>query len=245
MTESHDLGKLVKKYTVEPLWKNYSSVMVILLPLTFLILFVKLGSSSSGLYTALLITIGVFFLGTLLLAITYILNQNKRLFLYEEGFIYSNQTSQAIRYEDITAVWEEITVNKINGIKATTNYRYTILSKNQVKPLVLDNNFADIKEAFEYIRANVIKYQLPIAEARYNRGESIEFGVLAINQEGLKIRDKKISWEEITGVKIANGSLIIKFNKNKDWVEPVNRIPNLVLFLMLINEIIDERIRYL
>src|SRR5262249_43133910 len=92
----------------------------------------------------------------------------------------------------------------------------------------------------ETIQAEVTRVQLPPARSRFKRGEPVSFGSLTIDAKGLSHEKSTLMWSEIKAIKLEKG--IFRIQKKGGWftwtTEPVDQIPNVMVFLALVDEIV-------
>ena len=78
---------------------------------------------------------------------------------------------------------------------------------------------------------------LPLAIEKYNHGSNVEFGKLAVSQEGLTFKDKLLLWNEVErlGLDPRNNFIVTKKGGLLLWASvPVKTIPNFVIFQSLV-----------
>jgi hypothetical protein len=89
----------------------------------------------------------------------------------------------------------------------------------------------------------VTKTLLPQVVAAYNAGQTITFGPLSVNRQGLtNILGKLLPWSEITGIDTQSGYIAVRqAGKWLKWSnQPVARIPNAFVFLALVKSLLPR-----
>ena len=78
---------------------------------------------------------------------------------------------------------------------------------------------------------------------KFQAGEVLNFGVWKVSINGIKVGSRSIAWTDFDKVKIDNGIISIYKTVN-NWLcwhqTPIDRVPNLAIFLDLINRQITE-----
>ena len=156
--------------------------------------------------------------------------------IYESGFAYKDSDGvQQVRWEDIDAVWQNITKHYVNGIPTGTTYVYTVLTRNQ-KKYVFDKYFPAIQK----LGTDILQCTSTVLFPRYwqalQSGQSAKFGPLAISLQGLTAGNKTLNWSDIKAVKIQRGVIAVK--KEGRWFNwaqaTVPQIPNFYVFYELV-----------
>ncbi len=150
-----------------------------------------------------------------------------------------NGRTTSMRWDDISTVWQSITKRYTNGIYTGTTYLYTVQA-NDGKKLKLTNSLNRVEKLGNTIQNEVSKRHFPRALETYNSGGTVSFGNLTLNRMGLTRGSDTLAWSEIQGVQMQKGYMEIK--KQGKWLRwakiPVSSIPNLFVFLTLMDRII-------
>ncbi len=84
------------------------------------------------------------------------------------------------------------------------------------------------------IQEEVFERIWPEAKARYDEGEEVEFGPLAISQEGVTVKGSFIPWKRVKKVSVINGHVSVKEKGEEDTHDvPLGSVPNYGVFLRL------------
>ncbi len=157
--------------------------------------------------------------------------------LYEGGFaLKDRQGVKQVRWNDIDAVWQNITNHYRYGIKVSTTYLYTIQLNDKTK-IALDNKYPKIGDLGKAISIGTANALLPKYIASIKSGQRISFGPLSLDLKGIYLGNKSLTWQEIKAVKIAQG--IISVKKEGGWFNwatvTVPQIPNFFVFYELVS----------
>lgn len=233
LAANNGLGSLVKEFKVEFLWHNYALGLLIVIPLSFVVL---IGFRGLNLYITFLVILTFFIIFSGIFIVVFIVNRNKQLLIYENGFIYISNDHLIAKYEDVKEIFQEITTLYVNGIPTPTSYQYKIYIKNKIKPLYLTNIFAGIKQAGDYIQNKILQQQLPIVIDAYSRGEDVKFGSLTVNKNSIIVEKQTLNWEQIKNIRVVEGHVLLQKERG-DLLLNIAAIPNIYVFLNLIYEI--------
>ncbi len=190
--------------------------------------------------TPLIIAGILFFIGVLLAWSAYD-SWKKGAVVYERGFAYSDRKGiQAWRFEDCASVTAAVTRHYTNGIYTGTTHRYTLLDR-QNRHLVLGDALGKVEELDAAIEKGIFPQLYEQAAGRYNAGETLVFGPVSLNKNGLQIGKKAFSWPEVGAVSVQRGILQVS-KKDGGWFSGANTsvavIPNLRVLLSLIDQIV-------
>jgi hypothetical protein len=146
---------------------------------------------------------------------------------------------QEVRWDDIRAVWQSITKHYRNGIYTGTTYLYTVQTADN-RQMKFSNEFKGIEQLGQLIQTEATNRLFPRMIAAYNAGQPVPFGDFTISKDGISHKNKNLPWSEIEGAQINNG--YVTFKKQGKWFNwanvPVAAIPNLIVFLSLIDHVV-------
>lgn len=182
--------------------------------------------------------IGVPFLGISLA------QRGKIVEVYEHGLVrIRGKSVKVTRWDDIGAVWQRITRNYYNGIYTGTTYVYTIQSKNGEK-FKITNVYKDVESLGNIIQSEVTKRLLPSMVRAYQSGQTVSFGKLSLNPQGIIYKDRQLPWNEIKDLKIERGFISVKKEGGRwfNWASvSAASVPNLFVFLAMTDSIVGIR----
>ncbi|MBI3242609.1 MAG: hypothetical protein HYZ49_09990 [Chloroflexi bacterium] len=159
--------------------------------------------------------------------------------LYDNGFAYNDRNGfKQVRWDNIDAVWQNITKHYRNGIYTGTTYLYTVQTKDKQR-IVLDNKFKKIEDLGNAIISGSATALFPRYLQALQQGQRLTFGPLAIDPNGIYSGNKSLRWDEIKGIKIHRGTISVK--KEGGWFNwataGVPQIPNFLIFYNLIGRL--------
>ncbi|HEY7416639.1 MAG TPA: SHOCT domain-containing protein [Ktedonobacteraceae bacterium] len=167
-----------------------------------------------------------------------------RLYLCEQGFIYKDgaNAAQPFRWDQITQVWRNvIRVYQKNSLGQDDSllrimHSYTVERKDGYK-ITLNDAFSAVEVVGRVISEKTTLILLPAARESYARGETVGFGPVALNQQGLIKGSNVLPWQQIEAIDTKDG--YVRTQRNGKWVhlEDISKIPNLAVFLALADSI--------
>jgi hypothetical protein len=86
----------------------------------------------------------------------------------------------------------------------------------------------------------VARAQLPKAITSFDAGQTISFGSLTVNRDGITTRNRSLPWSQIKGARILaiNAVVVEKSGVPPWWVFVAGRVPNYSLFVALVRAIL-------
>jgi hypothetical protein len=141
------------------------------------------------------------------------------------------------RWDEVTHLWQAVTRHSTNGVPTHTDYRYTLQLANgrsrafsgALKARAAKQSEATrlshtpggttpvtIEQLGRLLTTGVIQTQLPKAIARFNAGQPVSFGPLAMSPAGIAIGDRSLPWSEVEGVRTVQG--IVSVKKSGKWL---------------------------
>jgi hypothetical protein len=190
-------------------------------------------------------TIGL--LGILLLAVgpVLVLHARKYRRLHaiagSEGVaLVENDAVSSCRWQEVHTVQETRLVGEMQSVlqaSARGEDHYFRVTCRDGKELVFRNFLDDLSWLGQIIHHETLPYLLPPAVAALEKGESLDFGPLCVDPEGLRSAPEKLlSWEEVKEVTVANGLLkVTRMGKLWAWFKtPLSQVPNAHVLLALV-----------
>jgi hypothetical protein len=140
-----------------------------------------------------------------------------------------------IPWDEVSAVWQEITKHYTNGIYTGTTHKYTVQLADDTK-YKFDDKYKDVETLGKAIQTNVTQALYPKYVSALKAGSRLEFGPLALDQNKIYSGKKELSWDEVKSVRIQSGFISVK--KEKGWFKwagaTVPKIPNFFIFYALL-----------
>jgi len=163
----------------------------------------------------------------------------RRLHLFEHGLaeVAKNGEVSVFRWDSV-AVLQEITERYANGIYVGTTYVYTLYREDGTT-LKVTEFYAQPERWGQAIQHEITRAQLPGLLTGLEQGRTLAYGSLSVNLGGVATAKGSLTWSEIEKVEISQGVLVLhKHGKKLPWARvPVKKIPNLFLFLALVDQL--------
>jgi hypothetical protein len=163
-----------------------------------------------------------------------------RVLLFDKGFTQDIDNKRSdVPWSEVGTVWQNVTKHYTNGVYTGTTHIYTILTTSG-KRFIWNDKIKNVEQLGGTMQSAVTKIRLPEVFAAYQSGQTISFGKLAVNLTGLSKGNQVVPWSEIKAVEIQKGYIRVK--KQDSWFNfanvPTSSIPNLFIFLSLVDKII-------
>lgn len=162
-------------------------------------------------------------------------------YLCDQGLIYTGARihPQPFRWDQMQ-VWRAVTRYSRNGIHTRTTYRYTIQRQDGYR--IILQYFVGIKTLGETISNQITQAVLPQATQAYNAGQTVQFGSLSLNRQGVSNGWNVLPWSQVEAIDVTNGVVSVK--RQGGWFRwskvAASAIPNLFVFLALTNAILKS-----
>jgi hypothetical protein len=188
--------------------------------------------------------IGALF-GLLLLAgavwqiVVAIRNRDLRVVVLEQGVVRTGGGKrEVLRWDDITSVFQAITVHYANGIKTGTTHVYTIFAQGGQK-VVFNDTLKNVEALGASIQKEATNRLMPRYVQAYNSGGTVTFGKLTLSKAGISNGKDTIPWAQVQAVNINRGQINVrKEGKWLNWAgQSAAATPNLLIFLNLVDQI--------
>jgi hypothetical protein len=170
---------------------------------------------------------------------------NKGVMVFETGFTWRDRKGiQVWRWEELVSITSAITRHYTIGIYTGTTRVYTLyLRRHQC--LRLSDCFSRVEQLAQELDRNTFPLLYGSSAECYNAGQTVTFGPLAINTEGMVIGKTAYPWTQVKEVSIHHGFLKI-FGKEAGGFGganvPVATIPNVRVLLAIIHQIVGLKV---
>ncbi len=190
---------------------------------------------------AVLLLAIVYFTGYLLyilliipvLAIIYgirgLIHINLKVYYFSNGLIHAKGSQvSAVRWDQVESVWQKIVKGRYG-----TRYTYTLRRGDGVT-FKLDGVLRNVAVLGQNVQQEVTRLQMPRAIDAFNAGNTIYFGSLSVNMQGL---NNNLLWNQIENIEVNQGYIKVKqigkkFNSTS-W--SVASVPNFLVFMGLLD----------
>lgn len=160
--------------------------------------------------------------------------------LFDGGMIYQKgEGRETIRWEAVEAIYQNTYTYHLNAMPIIRQHTYT-LHMTDGRKVTLNRNIQDIEALGQMLHRKLTDQQLPTALETLREGGTLDFGPVSVSGHGLHNGGCLLPWEEIQHIRLVNGQIQIK-EAGRTFLRkgvPASKIPNLYLFLTLINEVV-------
>ena len=166
-------------------------------------------------------------------------NADKSVEIKTNGFEHKSKSGvKFIEWKEVDYIWEKY--ERIQYSIFPMKYEHAVkLKLRDGVSIKLDRNLKDIGTLANLLHEGVTRVQLPIAINGLQRGATIDFIILKLNEKGITYNNKSISWQDIDKI-LVNRSGVMVQKTGKNWTSWANikgyDLPNLRLFALLANE---------
>lgn len=156
--------------------------------------------------------------------------------IYESGLrIRSSPFSQkAYRWEHLGGIASTQIEEHFLG-KSLRVVTQAYLYPNIGQPLRLDSQLPDLPRLVLSIKEHLYPQLWPALCEDFQLGRWVYFGCMAVQKQALRLERKNITWEQVSRVWVDQGHLVINLKDQSRLRCPVLRVPNLELFLRLVD----------
>jgi hypothetical protein len=161
-----------------------------------------------------------------------------RLYLYENGFVWSRMTDRVILWDDITWLFEQ--QDRVAGMNTDRWLRFLLVDGR--RPMI-DSSYKNFLDFADGVRDGVTRAVLARFAALPN-GEALTFGKLLMSREGLENEGRFLPWAEVDSVSLqpyGTGYGVFVFQRDPEsktgkaewYAREAPRFANVVAFLHL------------
>ncbi len=211
---------------------------------------VVLGSLVLGIISSQLIAfliIGVLAFALMLMGLMdAFLSRDKRVYVCPAGLLYQHQgKTEAIRWDQVEAFWQRVVRRSSYGIQVGTLHLYTV-QRNDGTTFKFNDQLYNVEALGNTIARETARLQLPRFIAAYQAGQTVNFGQIGLNQQGVSNGKELLPWHQIKEIKVNQGFISIQKEGNNRlrWkTVQASKIPNINVFMALVDSIINNRRR--
>jgi hypothetical protein len=162
--------------------------------------------------------------------------RRRKIYTFGEGFVQVTRHGPvAHRWDSVAWLYQAIVRQYTNGIYTGTNYRYRFVYLDGTKSR-MTHFTADMSVLGGVINEMVTDAQRPHAVAAVRSGQTLSFGDLTINAQGIATSRKALKpWNQIARIDVVRGYVkVIEPGRRTTYVSrQCAKTPNLGLFLFL------------
>lgn len=216
----------------------------------FLTLFLQIGSSYTDFTRFFSYFSFVMVICYLVLIVSSILSRNadKSCTLYpcDKGFILRLALNKfrVVRWDEVETIWQTPTRSLTTLYMPGMVYALRLHDGEMLtfRALVSKKkpNAANVKNMVETIEEYFTSRRLPFQFADYQAGQTLSFGAIGVNREGISLQDRLLTWEQVANLSLRKNCLIITKTGEKPevWASlAALKISNLSILLALFKRI--------
>src|SRR5262249_4933764 len=129
-------------------------------------------------------------------------------FIYPAGVVWKTHGNWfGLRWEEVDEIYRE--EFKINGMWKTREVRLAGSMAKEPVTVTLGHQLSNWTDLARQLEERIGQAQLQKAAIAYQKGEWLDYGPIAISQDGLRLEDKEFPWTTITDLQMGNGVLIV------------------------------------
>jgi hypothetical protein len=127
------------------------------------------------------------------------------------------------------------------GIRISKKTTVTIFPSAE-RPITLDNQIQRLHDLIKIIKTKVFPAVWPQLCSDFDSGKWVRHGQIRINFQNLIVEDRCFRWQQVRGLRIDAGYLVIDSHDRPELSYPVTEIPNLELLLHLVERGMNQQI---
>lgn len=153
-------------------------------------------------------------------------------------YLHSGKT-EAIRWDQAESCWRKVVKTSSYGIQTGATHRYT-LRRSDGATFKFNDNIGNVEALGNTIADETARTLWPRYIAAYQAGQTLPFGKISLNQQGVTNGKEWLPWSQVREIQITRGYLSLKKvgGKQGNWMGiPASQIPNVDVFMALVNSI--------
>ncbi|HEX4206033.1 MAG TPA: DUF6585 family protein [Ktedonobacteraceae bacterium] len=242
LAATYQMGIPQEEFKVAATWRRIVGGTIMLIAgLVFAVFsiaaFTDTSNETSGAYIVFIpfaLLFGIWGLFYLLYPVIY---RSWRVYACAGGLIYVHGSKIDIfPWDSIQALWERV-VNYYNySLYSRSTIKYTIQRDDGFKA-VFTQRFAHVRSLSERINHELMNRLYPRIVTNYNAGNTINFGPLSVNTQGISNGRNMLPWVQVADVTMQRGYLNIRKPEGtwRNWASiRVASVPNVALCMALV-----------
>jgi hypothetical protein len=158
----------------------------------------------------------VMVVGAVVMVIRALRNRGLRVLIFPEGLVrFQGEQTKTFFWDQVVSVCRHNTKsNWHHGALGSLVYAVELASGETLR---FDDYLPDLKRLGEMIEQRTLPYLLPLAQAALDAGETVAFGSVRVNQEGITHKKQTLPWNQVKSIEIADALKIKRHNKWAAW----------------------------
>lgn len=248
MNIEHRLGKLVSLHPVGAFGSIYIVLGVVIMMFSIALGVYGWFMLAESIQILFILMAIVLFITGLVIVFRWIKFGGSILSVYEKGFNYKvYRKNNIVRWDDVDYISELHDRVWIDGAMSPVHSVLKIVLNNGKKYRLSNGIYKGIRDMAFKIQNTMVNDRFPKVLDAINKGQTVRFGVLRVNKDGIKRWIRDLSWEELEGVEItkskaANRLLLRKKGSKIAWSRPFTfQVHNLHVFLLLVDNMLGMK----
>ncbi len=104
------------------------------------------------------------------------------------------------------------------------------------KPVRVDNHIRELAELATRVKAKIYPLLLPQLRTRFQQGDPLQFGPVALYQDEIQLRDVSIPWDQVVHINVQAGHLMVESSNRQPVRVKTSDIPNVDILIQLLQE---------
>lgn len=245
------IGPMIARYSYHPLgWKEFLLYFVLGIaasgiPLIYGLNRYQYGYTKYGDTAAIIwsrpwfLLAGLALLTFFLLLVHRLRLSNRYISIHEDGIHLALSYPKSYRWEQIGGIATSVSQSLFFGLSKRTRYR-AVIHPNIGNPIYISDSFQNLPEMISRIKASLYPRILPSLTQNFLNGQWVFFGPIAIQLKQISIHRRKFEWSHVQRLTIVAGDLVIELTNPRSFRVPASQIPNIELFLEIINSRLVE-----
>lgn len=244
MTARKELGRLQKTFPGQSI--NWIDFFLWILPgvlLSLGLMFYGVYLRTIGYTQSVLRPAGWFLLAVLaflpsgILILRRFFSSRKAVRVHENGIvlIHINSPHQTLFWRQINGLRSHGSRYHFLGLPITDRLAITIEPVHG-RELVIPGAITNISVLSELIKSKIYPILFPSLNTDFHEGQTLQFGPIQVNKDQVLIGRRIIPWQEVREMVVNSGTLIIRNEKSRPLRMPAGTIPNIELFLQLLDQ---------
>lgn len=171
------------------------------------------------------------------------LSRDKRVYVCPGGLLYLHgKKIEAIRWDQVEAVWQRVVRRSSVGIKGAAAHLYT-LRRNDGAKFKFDDHLDNVEALGNTIVMETASLLWSRCIAAYQAGQTVAFGRFSLNQQGVIYGKELLPWQQVKEIQTDRGFIVIQKAGNPSHrlqTVAVSQIPNFNVFMALVDSILNS-----
>ncbi|GAB4578936.1 MAG: hypothetical protein Fur0022_16730 [Anaerolineales bacterium] len=164
----------------------------------------------------------------------------REVWVVDQGLVFQGMQKKTLAWKNLQGIAIEDVRYHLLNLTLRTRQRIHLFPTTG-HPLPLDDRYRDLAGLGETIKARLYPLLLPELRKQFQANQWVYFGPLRINRKELDTGNRRLLWEQITGLRVYAGMVRIELADRSPLLVPAAKIPNVELLLQLVEELYTEQ----